>query len=374
MINTDSLIRTQSKFKIHKNMTYDILDGMIDWVRVVDKTGLVIYVNKSMKDGIGFDIIGKKCFSSLGKNCACKRCITQTTIATGMPSEKEETLGDKIYSVKSSPVKDQDGNIYASVEVFRDVTRERKLEMEIVEKNKKMNKDLEFARTLQRKILPQKGIHSNLEIDYLYKPSEFLSGDIFDVFKINDNLTGIYISDVVGHGVTASMMTMFITQSMRAIKENIYSPSKTLNELHKRFYELQLDDDKYFTIFYGIIDKENKIFNYSNAGHNSPPILINKDGTTLLEISGFPITSLFKEIEFDEKSVKLDIDDEIILFTDGIIEARNKSGEEFGLNRLVSLANNKNVNIINVIDKEISKFKYSSVDDDFAILKGKVIF
>lgn len=374
MINTDSIIRTQSKFKINRNMTYDILDGMIDWVRVVDKTGLVIYVNKSMQDGIGFDIIGKRCFSSLGKSCACKRCITQTTIATGVPSEKEETLGDKIYSVKSSPVKDQDGNIYASVEVFRDVTRERKLEIEIIEKNKKMNKDLEFARTLQRKILPQKGIHGNLEIDYIYKPSEFLSGDIFDVFKINDNLSGIYISDVVGHGVTASMMTMFITQTMRALKENICSPSKTLNKLHKRFYELQLDDDKYFTIFYGIIDKENKIFTYSNAGHNSPPILINKDGTKLLEIPGFPITSLFKEIEFDEKSVKLNIDDEIILFTDGIIEARNKSGEEFGLNRLVNLANNKNENIINVIDEEISKFKYSSVDDDFAILKGKVLF
>ena len=361
---------SQSNLKAHKTLTYDILDGMVDWVRVVDSTGIVIYVNKSMRDSLGFEIIGSRCYSSLGKTCACKRCITQTTIATGMPSEKEEIIGDKIYSVKSSPVKNTDGNIYASVEVFRDVTRERKLENEIMEKNHKMNKDLEFARTLQHKILPKKGKYSAIDMDYIYKPSEHLSGDIFDILNISENLTGIYISDVVGHGVTASMMTMFVTQTMRGLRENKLSPSKTLKELHKRFCELGLDDDKYFTIFYGIIDRRNNTFTFCNAGHNSPPILIS-DEVSSLEISGFPITNLFEEVDYDEKVVSLKENDEIILFTDGVIECRNEDGEEFGIDKIIELAKNKeDSNIIYKIFEATSKLNYNINEDDFAIVKA----
>ena len=76
-----------------------------------------------------------------------------------------------------------------------------------------MSKDLGFAKHIQEKILPPKGVIDNLHIDYIYKPSEMLSGDIFDVFHIDEDHIGIYISDVSGHGVAAAMMTMFIRQT-----------------------------------------------------------------------------------------------------------------------------------------------------------------
>lgn len=372
-MSNETMIKVfQNDYEANGRLTYDILDGMVDWVRVVDVNGIVIYVNKSMKESLGRNLIGNSCYKSVGKLCPCTRCITKTTIATGMPAEKEEIVGDKIYSVKSSPVREKNGDIYASVEVFRDVTKERKLEKEIKTKNKKMNDDLVFARTLQQKILPKKGNYGSLKVDYIYKPSELLSGDMFDVFKINENLTGIYISDVVGHGVTASMMTMFIRQTMRAIKNDYLCPSDTLTELHKRFYELGLDDDKYFTIFYGIIDNRKGLLTYANGGHNSIPILITKEKNTLLEISGFPITNLFEAIEFEEESIRISKGDKLFLYTDGVIEARNKNGEEFGLERLLKIFK-ENIKHLEAIDEKLSKFKYDLLDDDIAIVKTEII-
>jgi len=135
MLNESKKLILEEKIRSHRRLTYDILDGMVDWVRVIDNNGIIIYANKPMEDELGKDIVGKRCYSVIGKGCACTRCITETTIATGVVAEKEEIIGDRVFSVKSSPVRDLNDNIYAAVEVFRDVTKERKLEKEVLKKN-----------------------------------------------------------------------------------------------------------------------------------------------------------------------------------------------------------------------------------------------
>ncbi len=373
MIQEPKRVFIMDKIKSNDRLSYEILDGMVDWVRVIDNNGVIIYANKSMEEALGKDIVGKKCYSVLGKGCACERCITQTTVNTGEIVEKEEVIGDKIFSVKSSPVKDLDDNIYAAVEVFRDVTKERKLEKEIIKKNEKMSNDLSFARTIQKKILPKKGILDPLKIDYLYFPSEMLSGDIFDINKIGENHIGIYISDVVGHGITASIMTMFITQTMKSIKYDYLSPSEAISELHKRFLDLNLDTDKYFSIFYGILDKRDKTFKYVNGGHNCIPLHINGNGIEFLEAKGYPITCLFDNIEYEEKCVKLQDGDKILFYTDGVIETRNERGELFGFDRLIDISNNNKDNLLKAIENSLNEFKYEDVDDDFALVTVELI-
>ena len=357
----------------YSRLSYDILDGMIDWVRVIGIDGSILYANKTIKDDLGKDIVGNKCYSVLGRNIHCKKCITEMTMKTGKVSEKEEIVGDRIFSVKSSPVRDENGKIYAAVEVFRDVTRERKLEKQLIKKNKKMSNDLDFARTLQEKILPAKGNYITMNIDYLYRPSEMLSGDMFDVFDIDENHVGVYISDVVGHGVTASMMTMFIRQTMRAVSRRTLSPSETLSRLHKKFLALSLEDDKYFTIFYGIIDNRDNTFRYVNGGHNSIPILVKDEDIELLESKGYPICTIFDKIEYHENVVKLSKGDKVLFYTDGIIEAKNRKSEEFGIDRLIDIIKNEKNNLIKRIEKEIDKFSYESQVDDIAIIEIELL-
>lgn len=361
------------KFKGNSMLNYHVLEGMADWVRVIDKDGTVIYANKTMKEGLGGNLEGRKCYEALGKSEPCRYCITDISIDTGEIVQKEERVGNRFFSVKSSPVADSDGNIYAAVEVFRDVTRERKLEKELKEKNKKMSKDLLFAKTLQQKILPQKGVYKNIKFDFLYKPCEMLSGDMFDIFYIDDNHIGMYISDVAGHGVTASMMTMFVRQTMRAIKDEIKSPSKTLTNLHKRFVDLNLDDDKYFTIFYGILNTNTNEFTYSNAGHNCIPILFNDEKVELLKIIGFPICYIYENINYLENSIKLTKGDKILFYTDGITEVQNQKKKQFGLEGVIKVLKENEGNLLCSLEEKVDKFKFKDQEDDYALVLMEVI-
>lgn len=354
---------------------YHVLEGIADWVRVVDKNGIIVYANKSMKEELGSEIVGIQCSESHCGLNKCNFCITKRSIETGDVIQKEEEIYGKYYSVKSSPVKDFNGNIYAAVEVFRDVTRERKLEMELVGKNKKINRDLQFAKRIQEKILPRKGVSESVKLDYIYKPSEILSGDMFDMFNIDDDYIGIYISDVSGKGIAASMMTMFIRQSMRVMKDDIKSPSDALSELHRRFLSLNLEVDSYFTMFYGIYNRITHEFRYVNAGHNCIPIRYNDNDNDLdlLYNKGYPITSLFDKIDYKEKSVQLGLGDKVLFYTDGITEARDSSGREFGIDQVKNIIKEYPNNILNIIEDKIINHSWGEQQDDFAIVLLEVI-
>lgn len=376
MLEYNKELPLDQKIKQHKRLTYDILDGMVDWVRVMDREGRIIFINKSMQKALGGELLGIECYKMFNKSTRCIRCIGEATISTGEAAEKEEKIGDKIFSIKSSPVKDLNGYIYAVVEVFRDVTRERKLERNILEKNEKMSSDIDFAKKIQSSILPYRGMYGSLNVDYLYKPAEILSGDMFDIQEIDDTHIGIYISDVVGHGVSASIMTMFIRQTMDPLMLESFSTSETISNLHKSFLDLGLDDENYFTIFYAVIDTKNKTMTYSNGGHNSMPCIVSKDSqgnkkVEFLEAKGYPITYLFDKVDYDEHTIDLKDTKEIIFFTDGVLECKNSDDELFGEKRLISSIENSKQETIKDIEENIKTFKEecSEFDDDVTILK-----
>lgn len=373
MLKKSDVETKKREFADYWLLNYHVLEGMADWVRVINKEGTIIYANKAMKEELGEDIIGIKCYKALCNKERCKFCITQRSIATGETIQKEEKINGNYYSVKSSPVRNADGEIIGSVEVFRNVTRERKLELELIGKNRKMNKDLQFAKRIQERILPRKGMKQSLKLDYIYKPSEMLSGDMFDMYSIDDENIGIYISDVAENGVAASMMTMFIRQTMRVMKEDINNPSKTLTELHKRFRSLDFEVENYFTIFYGIYNKKTQKFKYVNAGHNCIPIKYNNDRLELLENKGYPIISVLDEIHYEEKEVDFNIGDKILFYTDGITEAKDYSGKEFGLEGVIDIVKNNPEDILNVMEDKIINYSWGEQSDDFAIVLLEVI-
>lgn len=373
MLGDSDFINRSTSVPDYRLLNYHVLEGMADWVRVINTKGIVIYANKAMKEDLGEDIVGTKCYESICNLEKCKFCITNRSMATGETIQKEEIINGKFYSVKSSPVRNTKGEIFAAVEVFRNVTRERKLELEVIGKNKKMNKDLQFAKRIQEKILPKRGIIENLSLDYIYKPSEMLSGDMFDIYNIDEDHIGIYISDVAGNGVAASMMTMFIHQVMRVMKEGTISPAKTLTALHKRFRTLNLEVENYFTIYYGVYNKKTKILKYANAGHNCVPIKFKDNKIELLENKGFPITILLDNIEYEEKEVQLATNDSIIFYTDGVTEARDYSGREFGLDNLLDIIRDKPKDMLSLMEDKVVNYSWGEQLDDLALVLLKVI-
>lgn len=354
-------------------LNYNVLESMFDWVRLVSRDGTIVYANKSMKEALGADIVGKKCFQSIGRKEPCTFCISRRSILNGEIVQKEEIIKGRYYSVVSSPVRDADGNIIGAVEVLRDVTRERKLEQQLVQQNAKMLQDIKFAEKIQRKILPKKGIYKTLRIDHIYKPCEMLSGDMLDVFHIDDDNIGIYICDVAGHGITSSMMTMFVRQTMRSIKDDLTSPSKALTELQKRFSSLELESDKYFTMFYAVYNIKDHSLKYANAGHNCMPIKYNSNSVEFLKMKGLPISLIFNEIYYEENKVILSKGDKLLFFTDGIVEVRDKNGNEFGVDKIVNIIKKGDWNILNRIIEAVEEFRWGEQIDDYALLLMEVI-
>jgi len=358
---------------IGDNYQLSVIDGMIDWVRVIDKKNIVLFANKKMKEDLGDNIVGKMCYDVFCTGKRCENCISNETLKNGSIHRKETVLNDKTYMVVSSPMINEEKEIIGSVEVFRDMTVEIELAKKNNEKNKKMSEDIAFSRNMQMRMLPPKGIYNSVNIDYLYESSESLSGDFFDVFNMGSDNVGIYICDVVGHGVTAALLTIFVRQSLRTIAKGKNNAEQIITELHKTFLALNLDTEKYFSVFFGIYNKITHNFQFVNAGHNSIPILIRNDTKEIemLKVTGYPICNIFDKVEYDIKIVKLNEKDKLFFYTDGITEARDKSGQEYGVERLLKILNNSNDILLEI---KSSLLLFSDIQkDDYAILMAEII-
>lgn len=356
-----------------------LIDFMDDLVRVFDKSGLIVYINESMK---------KFCEGDEGKFCSFSDAkfdedLSFSSLLCIDPMGKydevitdEIKIGDKYFLVKSSPVLDENSEYWGSIEVFRDITEEQKMLEDIENYNYKINKNLQYASEIQKGLLPKKGEINGTYLDYRYISSEELSGDFFDVIEIDDDKTCVYIADVMGHGVPASMITMFIKFSVRSILSSvkINDPGDILKELTKEFAKLDLE--MYFTIFVGIYDNKKMEFSYSNAGHNCIPVLYDNNINLLLELSGLPISWLFKECSYSRGSIKLRQNDTLFFYTDGVIETKNENKDMYGEERLLSLIDeNKNTcnNILDCVINDLNNFRYGTQDDDIAILSMKIL-
>lgn len=357
-----------------RKTNFAILDNVADLIRIIDTNNEIIYCNTDVLDNVSPVVHERK---YCGINCEYAKdghCISGENTGNARVTEKEEIIDGKFFSMKASPVFDANGKVIASVEVFRDMTKERQLEAALIEKNKVMESDLLFAKLIQTRILPNKGKFGNVTLDYLYRPSQLLSGDIFDIIEIDGDNVGIYIGDVSGHGIAASMMTVFIRQTMQDIAYNSLSPSAVLSELHLRFKELQLEADRYFTMFYGIYNIVEMEFTYANAGHNSIPLLFDKNSNvTMLENYGYPISNLLPDLKFDEKKIKLYPGESLLMYTDGLIEAKNEKGEVYGEDRVKQVIINSKGNLIRDLERDYNGFTTNEQVDDIAILVMDVL-
>lgn len=340
------------KTKYFKDDHFEIFENMGDLIRVKDTDDNVIYINDQILTDNNFKIPSKP----------RKLLGLDDTLQT------EEQIAGRDYSIKASPVYNEDGELIASIEVFRDVTRERELENALKRTSKEIEKDLIFAKKIQRQILPRKDQFNNITIDFKYRPSKYLSGDLFDIFDIDDENIGIYIVDVAGYGIAASMLTVFIRQTMYSVAKESKSPSEVLVKLKEKFQDLELEPERYFTMFYGVYNMNEKELKYANAGHNSIPFLFNKDSITMLVNYGLPILGFDTPNNYIDKSVRLESGDSVLMYTDGLIEAKNEYGEEFGEDRVKLAILNTEGKLLEEIEKKHADFIGIEQKDDIAMI------
>jgi serine phosphatase RsbU (regulator of sigma subunit) len=230
------------------------------------------------------------------------------------------------------------GNI-ASLEASR---------QEIAARNRQMEEDLRMAREVQLAMLPQahaplSAAGLTLRLAHRYQPAGGVSGDFFDVLRLSDRALGILICDVMGHGVRSALITAMVRAMLEELRPIAADPGIFLTRLNRDLTAIlrQTGAMIFVTAAYVVIDPGGGQLRYAQAGHPTPlrwdarvgrmrPLSISP------EAAG-PALGLIDDFIFSTVEEKVGADDRVVLFTDGLSEAPNAGGEEFGQERLADV-------------------------------------
>lgn len=204
-----------------------------------------------------------------------------------------------------------------------------KLQEERIEKEL-LQKELDVARTIQSGFWPKEVPNiPDYRVAGCSKPAKSVGGDYYDYIPIpNTNRWGFTVADVTGKGVPASLLMATMRASLRSHVENNNSVSDSINKLNKLIFE-DSPVDKFITAIYGELDTKTHSFNYVNAGHNNPYLLkVNNHTLTKLNVGGVML-GIMDPVNFKADSISIGPGEKLILFSDGIPEARNKEGDFF---------------------------------------------
>ena len=235
---------------------------------------------------------------------------------------------------------------FDSLEVLarvRSLLRIKQYQDTLAKHNARLEEELQMARSIQEILIPQDGVQelSGFRIASRCCPEMAVGGDFFDIWEIAPNRLGVFISDVMGHGVSAAFVTVFIKTILAEFQQQIEdNPGYLLEILNTRFNDLISSRLFMFaTAFCGIINLDKGELVCANAGH-SFPFLYNSDQQTYQPIGDKNTGNglgIWQESVYETMHYPFDRSSRIFLYTDGVYEAKNPQGEEFTGERLEKL-------------------------------------
>lgn len=218
---------------------------------------------------------------------------------------------------------------------------------ELTRANERMRRDLEAAARVQQSLLPEGQVDiEGAEFLWYYRPCDELAGDGLNVFRCDDEHVAMYVMDVSGHGVAASLLSVSVTHHLSQLigtadaaaqcdmtGENIVSPAWLASRLNSQF-PMQSVGRHYFTFVYGVLNVKTRQFCFVSAG--SPgPLVVHADGTSdIHDVPAVPL-GMFPDSEYEDTVIQLEEGDRLYLHSDGLYEERNpETREEFGRARM----------------------------------------
>lgn len=210
---------------------------------------------------------------------------------------------------------------------------------------------LKAAAEVQRSLLPRELPHiPGVGFAWIYEACDYVAGDIFNIVQLDESHVGLYVLDVSGHGAQAAMLsvslsrvlTPFIEQGgilMRRVEGQgggeIVSPSDVAEQLNLRF-PVMAQTGQYFTFIYGVLDLADRSFFFARAGHPDPIIVSNGQAAVLDNIGNLPV-GMFENVHYVTNRVQLETGDKLIFYTDGLTDASDPQGAQFGLDKALSI-------------------------------------
>jgi phosphoserine phosphatase RsbU/P len=331
----------------------------------------LIYANAGFEKLTGFsaaEVIGRNCRFLQGpgtdpESVAILRTAIRERRAVTVTLLNYRKNGTPFWNRLSiTPVHDAAGTVTHFIGVQSDVTEEKLAKDALLEANERleaanraMKRDLVAAAEVQRSLLPAEMPHvRGLRFSYRFRPCGDVGGDCLNVLPLDARHLGVYVLDVSGHGVAAALLSVTLSHMLSAepgrsflyqscpgdASQNcIATPVQVITRLNRHFAKAP-GVAQFFTMVYGILDRETAGFRYVSAGHMSPIHFRHGVAQQIPEAGGIPI-GLLPEATYGEQHMTLSTGDRFYLCTDGVLEAENPAEEQFGIERVLEVLTRK---------------------------------
>ncbi len=353
-----------------------LLENTPDQVYFKDLEGHFLRASRSVAEYMDVanphDLIGKSDFDFWSAETAKEAFDDeQRIIKTGQPMvgkvEKLVHADGRItwdYTTKL-PLKNSKGQIIGICGINKDFTTIKKMEDALAEernrlrettaeleaKNAQLEADLRMAREIQLALLPRdypmlshfgSSGYSALTFAHCYRPAEAVGGDFFDIFPLSATRAGIFICDVMGHGLRAALVTAIIRTLLEELRPMMQNPGRFLSALNLQLRAIleRVDEPFIATAFYLTADTATKETQFANAGHPTP-LRVRRNERKVERIATEngrpgPGLGLFDEVNYATTRSTFEQNDCILLFTDGLYEVESPAGDQFGMEAVIS--------------------------------------
>lgn len=231
--------------------------------------------------------------------------------------------------------------------------------------------ELTIARNVQRRLLPQPHLHAcGLECECVSLPAGDIGGDLYDFFEIDSCGVAFLLGDVSGKGIGAALLVANLQASIRSQQELARSPVKLLERVNRLFFDFTRPEH-YATLFFGVYEADTRRIRYVNCGHPSP-VLLRTGGEVELLDSTSTVLGAFNGSVFAERSVSLAQGDRLVLFSDGLTEARiDQPDEDWVLDSIRRLGRKHSKDLAGVLAAAAGSTREQA--DDITVMDIRVV-
>jgi|GEM_PF-5913021 len=339
-------------------------------VMITDLEGRIEYVNPKFSDVTGYaaeEVLGKNPrILTTGEKHPKEYKELWDTITAGKEWKGEfhnQKKNGELYweSATIAPLRNNKGTFSHFIAITEDITEKKLADQKLLESYRTIKaqqalliEELKQARKSHQSLLPLALPDiPNAHVAAKYVPLEDVGGDFYDVFEIEPNVFGLLVADVTGHGVSAALLSFMFHSMFSSARNSGKSPELTVS-LTNKYLVGKVEVGQFATMFYAVYNAVTRQLTYTGAGHPRAFVIRPASNEILeLDTDGMLVGFFAPDAaHFEEKTIQLQPQDRLLLYTDGILEVSDPQKEALGSGRLKSLLlENKQLHIEELLEQ-----------------------